>query len=96
MRRAASKLNHSQASVKRPDSFSVKRSVKSRAGTEIDKEPFYLPDIKANYSEYSKDDRNYAIPKSLHHVKPYASGPMVNGFSRFRTPNRQSQNNKQL
>ena len=53
--------------------------------------PFYLPDIKANYSEYSKEKESYAIPKSLKQFREYSKGSSNNTESRFKTPiNRKS------
>jgi len=70
----------------RKSAISVARSVKSRASPNSSEQPFYLPDINANYSEYSKHDVDGGIPKSLKQYRNKTNAPYKAQDNRFKTP----------
>ena len=87
-----------QNSQGRKGAISVKRSGQARLGLDNLDKPFYLPDIKANYSEYSKNEDTYIIPKSLKEFRKYSikrnyqnsktdkSQDPAQKYNRFKTP----------
>ena len=85
VKRINRELNGSAMAINRNGSLSVKRVLKSREGANSQAKPFYLPDIKGNYSEYVKDKECYAIPRSLKQFREYSKG-LSESDNRFKTP----------
>ena len=74
-------------SILRKGAISVKRrDVKSRMDLDADEDQFYLPDIKANYSEYSKYDGTSGIPKSLKEFRKTKNKHLRSLNSNYQTP----------